>query len=178
MTKMNLNYRRLLHHALVPMVTLATLLTLLALNAHAADEKAAKTSAKVAAKSATKAPRQIAAENLGEYGQILASYLGCARPLRQESDIEALRSCVVPHLAAGADRSRQDRLVSWLILNPQIEEIRRCEAHDLQAAEYFSEKTFHHLCFQFKLNGQTRVAVAFFKAKTAKNRAGLYSFFY
>lgn len=166
----NFSYRRLLHQSVIPIVTLLTLLALVSLNAQA------KSAPKPAA---SKAPRQIAAaENLGEYGQILASYLGCARPLRVEGDLEALRACVVPHLAANADRSRQDRLVSWLMLNPQIEEIRRCDANDLQAAEYFSEKTFHHLCFQFKLNGQTRVAVAFFKAKTAKTRAGLYSFFY
>lgn len=170
----NVNIRRLLHKSVIPVVSLLTLFALVSLNAQA--EPAAKTKA---AKTEKKAPRQIAAaESLGEHGQLLATYLGCARPLRQESDIEALRACVLPTLAGGTDRSRQDRFVSWLMLNPQIDEIRRCSTDDLQAAEYFGERTFHHVCFQFKLNGQTRVGVAFFKGRTAKQRAGLFSIFY
>lgn len=157
---MNINFRRIAHKSVIPLVGLLTLFLLVS-NAHA------------------KKPRHIAtAQNLGEFGQTLANYLGCARPLQSESDVEAIRQCATPLLAGGTDRARQDRFVSWLMLNPQIDEIRRCSNDDLQAAESFNERTFNHLCFQFKLNGQTRVGVAFFKGKTTKQRGGLYSIFY
>lgn len=170
--------RRFVYKATVPVITVLTLIALVTLVSGHAHAKT-KTAAAIKKSADTKSPRQIATENLGETGQLLANYLGCARPLRQESDVEALRACVVPQLYAGADRSRQDRFVSWLMLNPQIDEIRRCEDHDLQAAEYFTERTFNHLCFQFRMNGQTRVGVAFFKGgKGAKSRLGLFSIFY
>lgn len=172
--------RRIAKQAMIPAISILTLLTLISINSWAGPGKKAKAVANVeTTKSENSNVRKLATENLGEAGQLLANYLGCARPLRQDSDVEALRTCVLPHLYGRNEKARQDRFISWLILNPQIEEIRRCGADDLQAADYFPERTFNHLCFQFKLNGISRVAVAFFKgAGKSKDKLGLYSFFY